>query len=112
MRSPGRPHSELFATLAQFFIGDTTPAARLRTHQLRLSERSGPASVDEATSTSELDAERLGREVSIVVADDPTDRGAFMSAFQTETAMRPVDDARRVDPALTSVKEARRVVRQ
>ena len=84
---------ELFATLAQFFMGDTTPAARLRMRQLRLSERTAVAMVDDETSTSDLDraaalSPLLAREaVTIPVADDLSDRGMFTSAKQTDAAL-------------------------
>ena len=74
-------------------MGDTTPAARLRMRQLRLSERTPVAMVDDETSTSDLDraaalSPLLAREaVTIPVADDLSDRGMFTSAQQTDAAL-------------------------
>jgi hypothetical protein len=80
---------ELFATLAQFFVGDTTPAARSRMRQLRRSDRAPLALIDAATSTSGLDRLPTPRAaapdaVGVPVADDSATRGPFPDRTQLE----------------------------
>ena len=75
---------ELFATLAQFFMGDSTPAARRKMEQLRLTERTGPLlMVDDATTTDDL----LADGVAVPTADDAIERGVYPPAHAVFEAM-------------------------
>jgi len=118
---------ELFATLARFFMGDTTPAAHRKIRELRLCEHTPAPPLEEleASGPSLLP----GDAVSVPPADDSAARGVYAPSEVLEQAVaagtygiaasampgarilgipspRPsAEPVYRLDPTLTAVKD-------